>query len=63
MDTRTLKRKAEAVAKAYEARDAAIREAHGEGWSLREMAEATGLHFTSVRKILNPTDGRTKGEQ
>ena len=53
MDARTLKRKADAVAKAYEARDAAIREAHNEGWSLRDIAEAVGLHFTSVRKIVN----------
>ena len=53
MDARTLKRKAEAVGKAYAARDAAIREAHGEGWSLREIAEVVGLHYTSVRKIVN----------
>ena len=53
MDARTLKRKADAVAKAYEARDAAIREAHNEGWSLRDIAEAVKLHFTSVRKIVN----------
>ena len=53
MDRRTLKRKAEAVAKAYEARDAAICEAHDEGWSLREIADVVGLHFTSVAKIVN----------
>lgn len=52
MDRRTLKRRAEAVAKAYAARDAAIIEAHDEGWSLREVAEAVGLHYTSVRKII-----------
>ena len=49
---RDLKRKAEAVAKAYAARDDAIREAHEEGWSLREIADVVGLHYTSVRKIL-----------
>ena len=52
MHARTLKRKAESVAKAYESRDAAIREAHDEGWSLREIADVVGLHYTSVRKIL-----------
>ena len=58
MDARTLKRKAEAVAKAYDARDQAIREAHDEGWSLREIADVVGLHYTSVRKILRREDGR-----
>ena len=55
-DRRTLKRKAEAVAKAYSARDAAIREAYDEGWSLREIAEVVGLHYTSVRKIIRRED-------
>jgi len=58
MDRRTLKRKAESVAKAYESRDAAIREAHAEGWSLREIAEVVGLHYTSVRKIIKQEIGQ-----
>lgn len=33
-------------------RDRLIREAHAEGGSLREIAAAAGMHFTSVRKII-----------
>lgn len=35
-----------------EERDRLIREAHHAGASLREIAAASGLHFTSVRKII-----------
>lgn len=33
-------------------RDRLIRDAHRAGASLREIASAAGLHFTSVRKIV-----------
>ena len=53
MDGRTLKRKAEAVAKAYDARDQAIREAHGDGMSLRQIANAVGMSHSGVKRIVD----------
>ena len=50
---RELKRTADKAREYTERRDRAICEAHAAGLSYRHIAERTGLHFTSVAKIVN----------
>ena len=49
---RDLKRLADKAREYTERRDRAICEAHRAGKSYRHIAERTGLHFTSVAKIV-----------
>lgn len=52
-DTRRLLRRCGRKVASWTAeRDAAIVDAYDEGASLREIGEACGLHYTSVRKIV-----------
>ena len=50
---RELKLTADKAREYTERRDRAICEAHAAGLSYRHIAERTGLHFTSVAKIVN----------
>ena len=50
---RVLRMTADKAREYTERRDRAIVEAHASGLSYRHIAERTGLHFTSIAKIVN----------
>lgn len=53
-------RRREAVDAAVAERDAAIRAAHADGWTLREIEEATGLTFSMVGRIVRAAGEETR---